>query len=565
LNLHNLKKLHFCLTIALIFSFLFYLTSCSKINQKKSAADYTTHAMVASAHPIASSVGIDILKRGGNAVDAAIAIAFALSMAEPNASGIGGGGFMMIKMADQKEAVMIDYREMAPGKATSQFYYENDAGFKELTTPGFSTSIGVPGLAACADTALTKFGTMTLSQILQPAIQLARNGIPVSEKLNGMIAENYDKISKYPATSAIYLSEMLPLEAGANLKNEDLAQSFEKLAQQGSDLFSKGDIAKAIVAAVQNQGGIFELSDLQSYQAKIRKPVMGSYRGYQIISAAPTTGGGTHLIELLNIMEGFDVQKLGHNSAQFIHIFTEAMKMVYADKSLNTADPDFYTVPVDSFINKNYAKKLREKIDQKKASFDYAPPEFISPESHSTSHLSIIDEHGNIVALTQSINNFFGSGIVVPGTGILLNDHLSDFDDDPGKPNSIAPHKRPTSSIAPTIILKDGKPFMSLGTPGGTRIISALAQIIMNVIDFGMSMDDAIESPRVHCLTKILHVEGRIDRQVIETLKSMGHKIELHPNFDNYFGGAQGILLDSKSHRLFGGADSRRDGAAIGF
>ncbi|MCI0494681.1 gamma-glutamyltransferase [candidate division KSB1 bacterium] len=521
--------------------------------------------MVASAHPIASSVGLDILKRGGNAVDAAMAVAFALSIAEPNASGIGGGGFMMIKMADQQKAVMIDYREMALGKATSEFYYENDASFKELTTPGFSTSIGVPGLVACADSALKKFGTMTLSEILQPAIHLARHGIPVSEKLNGMIAENYDKISKYPATSAIYLSEMLPLEAGTILKNEDLAQSFEKIAQQGSDLFYEGDLAKAIVAEVQNQGGLFELSDLQSYQAKIRKPVMGSYRGYEIISAAPTTGGGTHLIELLNIMEGFEVRKLGHNSAQFVHIFTEAMKMVYADKSLNTADPDFFDVPVDSFINKNYAKKLREKIDQSKASFDYTPPEFIATESNSTSHLSIIDEHGNIVALTQSINNFFGSGIVVPGTGILLNDHLSDFDDDPGKPNSIAPYKRPTSSIAPTIILKDGKPFMSLGTPGGTRIISALSQIIMNVIDFGMSMDDAIEAPRVHCLTKILHVEGRIDQQVIETLKSMGHKIELHPNFDNYFGGAQGILLDSKSHRLFGGADSRRDGVAIGF
>ncbi len=563
--MHNLKKLHFYLTIALIFSFLFYLTSCSKIYQKKSTIDCASHAMVASAHPIASSVGLDILKRGGNAVDAAMAVAFALSIAEPNASGIGGGGFMMIKMADQQKAVMIDYREMALGKATSEFYYENDASFKELTTPGFSTSIGVPGLVACADSALKKFGTMTLSEILQPAIHLARHGIPVSEKLNGMIAENYDKISKYPATSAIYLSEMLPLEAGTILKNEDLAQSFEKIAQQGSDLFYEGDLAKAIVAEVQNQGGLFELSDLQSYQAKIRKPVMGSYRGYEIISAAPTTGGGTHLIELLNIMEGFEVRKLGHNSAQFVHIFTEAMKMVYADKSLNTADPDFYSVPVDSFINKNYAKKLREKIDQSKASFDYTPPEFIATESNSTSHLSIIDEHGNIVALTQSINNFFGSGIVVPGTGILLNDHLSDFDDDPGKPNSIAPYKRPTSSIAPTIILKDGKPFMSLGTPGGTRIISALAQIIMNVIDFGMSMDDAIEAPRVHCLTKILHVEGRIDQQVIETLKSMGHKIELHPNFDNYFGGAQGILLDSKSHRLFGGADSRRDGVAIGF
>ena len=239
--------------------------------------------------------------------------------------------------------------------------------------------------------------------------------------------------------------------------------------------------------------------------------------------------------------------------------------MVYADKSINTADPDFYDVPVDSFIDKNYANRLREKINPAKASFDYIPPELIATESNSTSHLSVIDEQGNVVALTQSINNFFGSGIVVPGTGILLNDHLSDFDDEPGRPNSIAPYKRPTSSIAPTIILKNGKPFMSLGTPGGTRIISALAQIIMNVIDFGMSMDDAIEAPRVHCLNKVLHVEGRINAAIVAQLKSMGHSIKVHPDFDNYFGGAQGILFDQKRKRLCGGADSRRDGVAIGY
>lgn len=561
-SIRIIRNLVFCIVLISLSSILIV---CSYKYQKPTADVISTHAMVASAHPIASSVGIDILKKGGNAVDAAMAIAFALSIAEPNASGIGGGGFMIIKMADQEEAVMIDYREMAPGKATAEFYYENEANFKELSSPGYSTSIGIPGLVACADIALKNFGTMSLEKILQPSIYLARNGIPVSEKLNGMITEKYEKISKYPATSAIYLSEMFPLEAGTILKNEDLAQSFEKLARQGSDLFYRGDLATAIVNEVQNQGGIFELSDLNSYQAKIRKPVVGSYRGYQIISAAPATAGGTHLIELLNIMEGFDVRKLGHNSAEFLHIFAEAMKMIYADKSLNSADPDFYTVPVDSFINKNYAKKLRDKINQSQASFDYVPPEFIPIETNSTSHLSIIDAQGNIVALTQSINNFFGSGIVVPGTGILLNDHLSDFDDEPGRPNSIAPYKRPTSSIAPTIVLKDGKPFLTLGTPGGTRIISALAQIIMNVIDFSMSMDDAIEAPRVHCLTKVLHVEGRIDPQVIEKLKAMGHKIEVHPNFDNYFGGAQGILRDPKSHRLYGGADSRRDGVAIGY
>jgi len=254
---------------------------------------------------------------------------------------------------------------------------------------------------------------MTLNEVLQPAIRLAKDGIPVSEKLNGMITDNYDKILKYPASAEIYLVDKLPLEAGSILKNEDLAKTFEKVADSGPKIFYEGEIAEAIVNEVKVQGGLFELADLKSYQAKIRKPVLGKYRGYQIISAAPSTGGGTHLIELLNIMEGYNVKKLGHNSARFIHIFAEAMKMVYADKSINTADPDFFQVPVEKFVDKKYAKRLRKKINKHKAAFDYAPPNYITPESNSTSHLSILDEKGNMVALTQSINDFFGSGVVV--------------------------------------------------------------------------------------------------------------------------------------------------------
>jgi gamma-glutamyltranspeptidase/glutathione hydrolase len=358
---------------------------------------------------------------------------------------------------------------------------------------------------------------------------------------------------------------MLPIEAGRVLKNEDLAQTFGKLAANGAKIFYNGGIASAIVDEVKTQGGIFELEDMKAYEAKIRQPVIGSYRGYQIITAAPPSGGGTHLIELLNIMEGFDVKKLGHNSAECIHLFTEAMKMIYADKSMNAADPDFFQVPVDSLINKNYARKLRNTINKNKAMFDYSPSNWINMESNSTSHLSVVDGQGNIVALTQSINHWFGCGIVVPGTGILLNDHIKDFDNRVNVPNSIAPHKRPVSNTAPSIILKDGKPFLTVGSPGGSRIISAVAQIIMNVIDFNMSMDEAIEAPRVHCLKSILHVEGRIDEKVIEQLKIMGHKIKNHPDFDNYFGGAQGILINPDTKQLLGGADSRRDGVAVGY
>jgi gamma-glutamyltranspeptidase/glutathione hydrolase len=241
------------------------------------------------------------------------------------------------------------------------------------------------------------------------------------------------------------------------------------------------------------------------------------------------------------------------------------MKMVYADKALNAADPDFYRIPVDTFVSKEHAIKLRKRIQLDRARFDYIAKQLAVRESNSTSHFSVVDEQGNVVALTQSINSFFGSGVVVGGTGILLNNHLNDFAKEPDVPNSIEPHKRPTSSIAPTIVLKDGKPVMAIGTPGGTRIISALAQIIMNVIDFGMSMDDAIEAPRIHCLKKVVHLEGRIDKGVIEDLKKLGHPVKIHADFDNYFGGAQGILIDLQTGTLFGGADSRRDGVAIGY
>lgn len=521
-------------------------------------------AMVATAHPIASAVGIEILKEGGNAVDAAMAVAFALSIAEPNASGIGGGGFIVIKMANQKEAVMIDYRERAPERAVAEYYYDSESGFKSLTTVGPS-AIGVPGLVAGAEISLKKYGTMTLAQILQPAIELCKNGIVVSEKLNEMILNNIEKISNYPATAEVYLKDMFPLEEGDTLRNLDLASSLVKLSGQGGDIFYKGELAKLMANEIQQLGGVLSYSDLKTYEAKVRKPVRGKYRGYDIITSAPPSWGGTHLIELLNIMEGYNVKKMEHNSAKYIHVFTEAMKMIYADKAINAADPDFYKVPVKTFLKKRYAKKLRKRIEPNKARFDYKSKKRSSRESTSTSHLSIVDEHGNIVALTQSINHWFGSGVVVPGTGILLNDHMNDFNDKPGTPNSIEPFKRPASNTAPTIILKNGKPFMTLGTPGGSRIISALAQVIMNVIDFEMSMDDAIEAPRVHCINKVLHVEGRINEKVIDVLREMGHEVKVRSDFDNYFGGAQGILFNHQTNKLHGGADSRRDGKAIGY
>ena len=550
---------------AAVFAVLSFLLtfSCSRgrpVGPGDVAAD---HAMVASAHPAASAVGVEILRQGGNAVDAAVAVAFALSMAEPNASGVGGGGFMLVKMAGQAP-VMIDYRETAPAKASAEYYYAQGTDFNKRTEEG-PDAVGVPGLVAGAALALEKYGTMSLARVLAPAIRLCREGIAVSPKLNGMIVDNLEKIQRYPAAAAIYLPDGLPLEPGSVLKNEDLAATLERIAAEGPAAFYDGPVAEAMAAELGRFGGVFEAGDLKAYQAKLRPPVSGNYRGWDIFSASPPTGGGTHVIELLNIMEGFDVKGLGRGSARLLHLLAEAMKMTFADKAVNSGDPDFVAVPAATFTDKAYAAKLRERIREGQARFDYAPPSLTVPERESTSHLSVADEHGNVVALTQSINSFFGSGIVVPGTGVLLNNHLADFDGRPGGPNAIGPGKRPASSIAPTVVAQDGRPVLVLGTPGATRIVSALAQIIINIVDFGMGLDEAIEAPRIHCLTKTLAIEGRIPADVVKTLESWGHPVKMYADWDNYFGGAQGVLIDAKRKKLYGAADSRRDGAAAGY
>jgi len=521
------------------------------------------NGMVASAHPLASEAGLEILQAGGNAIDAMVATTLALAVVEPNASGLGGGGFMTIKTTDLT-AFTIDFRETAPARAAPELYYQSKKSFKELTHSG-AHSVGVPGTVAGLFMALEKFGSMPFSEVAKPAIKLANEGFEVSPKFESMIIQAYDLISMNSPTAAIYLDEGLPTSAGAIIKNPDLAKTLELLSKNGAKCFYEGKIAQAIATAVKESGGILSNDDLSNYKAIVKKPVTGSYRGYQIVSTAPPSGGGTHLVELLNIMEGYDLIKLGHNSADFIHIFAEAQKMVMADKAQNMADPDFYEVPVKRLTNKDYAEKLRKQIVPQKAKFDYLAPDWLSRQSNSTTHLSVVDKQGNIVALTHSINLWFGSGVTAKGTGIILNNHLADFASKPGAANSIEPGKRPVSSIAPTILLKDGKPFLTIGTPGGSRIIGALAQIIINIVDFDMVIDDAIEAPRIHSYQKTLHLEGRIKETVQNELTALGHKLKIHSDYDNYFGGAQGIIVNSKTGKLHGGADSRRDGVAVGY
>ncbi|MCP4725571.1 MAG: gamma-glutamyltransferase, partial [bacterium] len=364
--------------------------------------------------------------------------------------------------------------------------------------------------------------------------------------------------------ASIFLNEGLPRMPGELLIQKDLAETFKLIAANGIDEFYTGSIAEDIINDIQNNGGYLNKSDLENFAVKIRTPLKGNYQGYEIYSPYLPSAGGMQVIQILNVLENYNLKKLGHNSPEYIHLLAEVFKQSFADRNHFAGDPEFADVPIEDIISKNYAKDISKTIDMEKPQYDYRP--YGSPEeSISTSHLSVIDGQGNIVAATQTINHFFGSGVAVPGRGFLLNDEMADFSNLRDNPNCIAPNKKPVSSMTPTIILKDGKPFLTVGSPGASRIISALVQIIVNLVDFDMSLDQAIEAPRVHSVTRKLYVEGILDIAVIEALKTLGHSVEVRGEKDLYFGGAQGILKDPSTGKLIGGADSRRDGFARGY
>jgi len=521
--------------------------------------------MVATATPLATEIGLEILQQGGNAVDAAVAAAFALGVAEPNASGLGGGGFILIRFARTGETVYIDYREVAPGAARPDMYLDPDGRVRPGSTTVGHLAVAVPGTLAGLHMALTRYGTMSLKQVMAPSISLAERGYTVTKTLSGMMQDNLDKLNRFPAAAAIYTKRGLPYDPGSRLVLSDLAATYRLIASAGPTVFYEGEIADAIVAEVKRGGGIITKADLAGYRPKVRVPVRSTYRGYEIISSPPPSSGGTHVIQALNILEGYDMAGLGFQTPAALHVTIEALKRSFADRGRYMADPDFVPVPVAGLLSKDYAAALRRTIDLNRASPSVAPG---NPEpygkSANTSHISVVDREGNMVALTQTINYFFGSGVLVPGTGILLNNEMDDFVPVPGSANSVQPGKRPLSSMAPTLVLREGRPFMTVGSPGATRIISALALIIMNIVDYKMDIQSAIEAPRIHAMTRDVFVEGRIPPDVRAALAAMGHPIVLRGPMDLYFGGAQGIVM-APNGVLFGGADPRRDGFAKGF
>ena len=527
------------------------------------------HGVVAAAKPEASRVGVEILTMGGNAVDAAVATGFALGVLEPNASGIGGGGFMVVKLASMQEAVVIDFRPTAPSAARPDMYALDERGraVGNASVEGGLAS-AVPGEVKGLLYALDRYGSkkLTRAQVLQPAIDWAERGVPVTVNLAQIIKDNFGKLSKFEHGLAIYSKDGFPPEIGDTIVNKDLANTLRLIQAKGADAIYKGDIAARIVGENRKRGGILTLEDLAGYEVKVRTPVTGSYRGHTIITSPPPAGG-THVLQLLNILEHGDLNALGEQSPAAAHLWAEACKLVFADRAKYSADPDFAPVPTAGLASKAYAKTLAALIKPDAVMKNPGAGDPSKYESGSTTSFSVMDKDGNMVAVTKTINMFFASGVVVPGTGIIMGDDMDDFELKPGSVNSIQPGKRMLSSMSPTLVLDpQGRPFMALGSPGATRIIPTLAQVISNVIDRGMPIQAAISAPRLYQgQTGNLHMEGRYSINAYNGLVALGHSVTVNPDFDAYFGGVHAVLFDHAAKRLHGGADPRRDGQAAAY
>jgi gamma-glutamyltranspeptidase/glutathione hydrolase len=536
---------------------------------------YAKHGMVSSQEAIASQIGVDILKQGGNAVDAAVAVAYALAVTLPRAGNIGGGGFMLVHLAEQNKTIAIDYRETAPAKAHKDIFLDEQGNAVDKLSREHGLAVGVPGTVMGMELALKQYGTMKMAQVIKPAIKLAKDGIVVTSDLSNSLAGLKSRITQWPSSAAIfYHADGSNYQVNELLKQPELAQSLSLIAQKGSKGFYQGETAEKIVSAVQNAGGVMSLTDLANYKVVEREPVRGNYRGYEVVSMPPPSSGGIHIIEMLNVLEQFPIDKLGHNSANTLHLMAETMKYAYADRSEYLGDPDFVTVPVKQLTSKEYAKEIASKIAINKTtpSSEIKPGKLAPYESDQTTHFSVIDKWGNAVANTYTLNFSYGSGLVAKGTGILLNNEMDDFSVKPGTPNgygliggeanAVQGNKRPLSSMSPTMVMKDGKPFIVTGSPGGSRIINITLQMIMNVIDHNLNIAEATAAARMHhqWLPDFIWVEHTLNRDTISLLEAKGHKVKVQESI----GSTQSIMMTEQG--LFGASDPRRAGsAAIGY
>lgn len=547
-----------------------FVTVDSDGNRVTTGRDATsTKAMATASKYEVSQVGAEIMSKGGNAVDAAVAMGFALGVCEPFTSGLGGGGLATIHTAEG-ENFFIDFREVAPAAATLDLYVDASGENNGNTQEGGLAS-GVPGEVAGLLYLLEHHGTMSREEVMEPAIRIANEGFTVSAYCANAISDAYEKTQKFPEMSKVYLDENgLPWEEGSVITNPDLGKALQLIADQGADAFYKGEIGEAMVATLAKYDGVMTMDDLAGYEVHELKPVTGDYRGYTVISSPPPSSGGTHLIEILNILENFDMASMEVNSAEYVHLFAETFKLAFADRAKYMADTNFVTVPLGGLTSQAYADKRAQDIDLNVA-MEQAAPDDPSPYEHTdTTHFSVADVDGNCVAITKTINYYFGSGVMVDGYGFMMNNQMDDFSTDPESVNKIEPGKKPLSSMSPTVVLKpDGSPFLVLGTPGGSRIFSGVAEVISRVIDSKMDLHTAISVPKIwNCSNKNNlqyekplkgYEQYALTDETIAKLTEMGHG-----ELKTAASGAFQCIMFMDDGTLYGTADPRQDGKAVG-
>jgi len=527
----------------------------------------TSQVMVVTSHFHATDAAREVLNNGGNAIDAAVTAAFSLAVTQPRSGNIGGGGFMLISSEQKDEVVAIDYREKAPSRAYADMFLDEDGSVNKQMSRFSHQSAGVPGTVAGLALALEKYGTISLEAAMAPAIELAQQGFIITPRFSDGLKAREKTLKKWDASKDIfYKADGGFYEPGERFIQKDLAETLKRISKHGAREFYEGKTAQLLVSEMQQHGGLISMQDMQSYRPAIRVPVHGTYRGYDIYSMPSPSSGGVHIVQLLNIFEGYPISEYGHNSASTIHIMAEAMKHAYADRSRYLGDEDFVDVPVAGLVAKPYAESIRQSINRQQAT----PSKTIFPgkpttyESNETTHFSIVDQYGNAVANTYTINFSYGSGITVEGAGFLLNNEMDDFSAKPGSPNAygliggeankIQANKRMLSSMSPTIVKHAGNNFLVTGSPGGSRIITTTLQVIMNVIDHGLNIKSAVASPRMHhqWLPDELRIEEGFSPDSIKKLEDLGHVVKQK----SAMGAIQSILV--KEGTMYGGADPRR-------
>lgn len=571
--MQKFKNLKVCVTVALAVITIFGSISNAATSRHPARGN---NGIVASSSDIASKVGIDILKKGGNAIDAAVATAFAMAVTWPTAGNIGGGGFLVYHGADG-EATTFDFREKAPLASTKTMYLDDEGNVRDNSNHDGILAVGVPGTVAGLEMAHQRFGSMDWDDLVQPAVDLARKGIPISWHLHDAFKRNKKWWDMYPSSARVFLKKDGSFyQPGDTWKQPDLADTLKRIQKDGKDGFYAGRTADLIADFMAANDGIITRDDLARYEAVEREPVRGTYRGYEIVSMPPPSSGGVAMVQMLNILEGFDLREIGHNSALYLHLLTEAMRRAYADRANFLGDPDFNEdMPLSVLTSKEHADRQRATIDLDQAS-PSDPARFAQVyESDQTTHFSLVDKDGNMVSLTYTLEHGYGSKIVVEGAGFLLNNEMGDFNAQPGvtnengaigtEANQIRPEQRMLSSMTPTIVAKDGVPLFATGTPGGKTIINSTMQTVLNVIDHDMNIAEAMAAPRIHhqWLPNRTQVEARwFSKDTLELYKARGHTIRE----SSAIGSTMGVYRDPETGVLSGSADPRaEDGGAVAF